>query len=170
MSELVSIAQGEVQPASGHSQVIDWSYDIQTREFECDQKGMMSAFGLKKPISGLDELLEHMLLGQQDAAREKIAQIERHGGHGNLSCCLMPNEAMLVHVDMSFERLNDHIVQGTVIPQLTITGSEELAKILETIFDLPNVGILIADQDTRILGCNRAFEQQMGTKIAISSV
>ena len=54
MSELVSIAQGEVQPASGHSQVIDWSYDIQTREFECDQKGMMSVFGLKKPISGLD--------------------------------------------------------------------------------------------------------------------
>ncbi len=158
----MSIAQGEVQPASGHSQVIDWSYDIQTREFECDQKGMMSAFGLKKPISGLDELLEHMLLGQQDAAREKIAQIERHGGHGNLSCCLMPNEAMLVHVDMSFERLNDHIVQGIVIPQLTITDSEELAKILETIFDLPNVGILIADQDTRILGCNRAFEQQMG--------
>lgn len=162
MSELLSIAQGEVQPASGHSQVIDWSYDIETREFECDQKGMMAAFGLKKPISGLDDLLEHMLLGQQDVAREKIAQIERDGGHGNLSCCLMPNEAMLVHVDMSFERLNDHIVQGNVIPQLSITGCEELAKILETIFDLPNVGILVADQETRILGCNRAFEQQMG--------
>lgn len=162
MSELLSIAQGEVQPASGHSQVIDWSYDIQTRKFECDQKGMMAAFGLKKPISGLDDLLEHMLLGQQDVAREKIAQIERDGGHGNLSCCLMPNEAMLVHVDMSFERLNDHIVQGNVIPQLSITGCEELAKILETIFDLPNVGILVADQETRILGCNRAFEQQMG--------
>lgn len=162
MSELLSIAQGEVQPASGHSQVIDWSYDIQTREFECDQNGMMAAFGLKKPIGGLDDLLEHMLLGQQDVAREKIAQIERDGGHGNLSCCLMPNEAMLVHVDMSFERLNDHIVQGNVIPQLSITGCEELAKILETIFDLPNVGILVADQETRILGCNRAFEQQMG--------
>ncbi|WP_434528197.1 EAL domain-containing protein [Vibrio sp. K4] len=162
MSELLSIAQGEVQPTSGRSQVIDWSYDIQTREFECDQKGMMAAFGLKKPISGLDDLLEHMLLGQQDVAREKIAQIERDGGHGNLSCCLMPNEAMLVHVDMSFERLNEHIVQGNVIPQLSITGCEELAKILETIFDLPNVGILVADQETRILGCNRAFEQQMG--------
>ncbi|MFN1515213.1 EAL domain-containing protein [Vibrio owensii] len=162
MRELLSIAQGEVQPASGHSQVIDWSYDIETREFECDQNGMMAAFGLKKPISGLDDLLEHMLLGQQDVAREKIAQIERDGGHGNLSCCLMPNEAMLVHVDMSFERLNDHIVQGNVIPQLSITGCEELAKILETIFDLPNVGILVADQETRILGCNRAFEQQMG--------
>ncbi|NOI71793.1 EAL domain-containing protein [Vibrio owensii] len=162
MSELLSIAQGEVQPASGHSQVIDWSYDIKTREFECDQNGMMAAFGLKKPISGLDDLFEHMLLGQQDVAREKIAQIERDGGHGNLSCCLMPNEAMLVHVDMSFERLNDHIVQGNVIPQLSITGCEELAKILETIFDLPNVGILVADQETRILGCNRAFEQQMG--------
>lgn len=162
MSELLSIAQGEVQPTSGHSQVIDWSYDIQTREFECDQKGMMAAFGLKKPISGLDDLLEHMLLGQQDVAREQIAKIERDGGHGNLSCCLMPNEAMLVHVDMSFERLNDHIVQGNVIPQLSITGCEELAKILETIFDLPNVGILVADQETRILGCNCAFEQQMG--------
>ncbi|CAH1541883.1 conserved hypothetical protein [Vibrio owensii] len=162
MSELLSIAQGEVQPASGHSQVIDWSYDIETREFECDQKGMMAAFGLKKPISGLDDLLEHMLLGQQDLAREKIAQIERDGGHGNLSCCLMPNEAVLVHVDMSFERLNERIVQGNVIPQLSITGCEELAKILETIFDLPNVGILVADQETRILGCNRAFEQQMG--------
>lgn len=162
MSELLSIAQGEVKPTSGHSQVIDWSYDIETREFECDQNGMMAAFGLKKPISGLDDLLEHMLLGQQDVAREKIAQIERDGGHGNLSCCLMPSEAMLVHVDMSFERLNDHIVQGNVIPQLSITGCEELAKILETIFDLPNVGILVADQETRILGCNRAFEQQMG--------
>ncbi|MCV5373566.1 PAS domain-containing protein, partial [Escherichia coli] len=72
------------------------------------------------------------------------------------------NDAKLIHVTMSFEKLNERIVQGTIIPQLTITGCEELAKILETIFDLPNVGVLVADEDTRILGCNRAFELQMG--------
>ncbi|ENP8340862.1 EAL domain-containing protein [Vibrio harveyi] len=162
MSEVLSIAQGEVHPASGQHQIIEWSYDIYTREFECDQRGMMSIFGLKEPLKGLDDLFDHMLLGQQGAAREKVSQVELNGGHGSLSCCLMPNESMLVHVDLSFELLNDHVVQGMVIPQLSITGCEELAKILETIFDLPNVGILVADQETRILGCNRAFEQQMG--------
>ncbi len=75
---------------------------------------------------------------------------------------MMLKNVNLVHVTISFERLNKRIIQGTIIPQLTITGCEELAKILETIFDLPNVGVLVADEDTRILGCNRAFELQMG--------
>ncbi|MFX4053965.1 hypothetical protein ACJB0U_11185, partial [Streptococcus suis] len=86
----------------------------------------------------------------------RILEVELLGGQGRFSCCMMLNEARLIHVTISFEKLNERIVQGSIIPQLTITGCEELAKILETIFDLPNVGVLVADEDTRILGCNRA--------------
>lgn len=103
-----------------------------------------------------------MLLGQGDSAKRHILDVEQNGGHGKFSGCLMLDNDRLVHVALSFECLNGHIVQGAIIPQLSITGCEELAKILETIFDLPNVGVLVADQDTRILGCNPAFEQQMG--------
>lgn len=162
MSESLTIAQGQVQHAANHTQVVEWSYDIYTREFECDQPSMTNAFGFKRPINSLDELLQYMLMGQQEACRQRIADVEFMGGQGHFSCCLMPNDAKLIHVTMSFEKLNERIVQGTIIPQLTITGCEELAKILETIFDLPNVGVLVADEDTRILGCNRAFELQMG--------
>ncbi|TOA15636.1 EAL domain-containing protein [Vibrio parahaemolyticus] len=162
MSESLTIAQGQVQHAANHTQVVEWSYDIYTREFECDQPSMANAFGFKRPINSLDELLQYMLMGQQEACRQRIADVEFMGGQGHFSCCLMPNDAKLIHVTMSFEKLNERIVQGTIIPQLTITGCEELAKILETIFDLPNVGVLVADEDTRILGCNRAFELQMG--------
>lgn len=51
MSELLTIAQGQVQHAANHTQVVEWSYDIYTREFECDQPSMANAFGFKRPIN-----------------------------------------------------------------------------------------------------------------------
>ncbi|HHF3121948.1 TPA: EAL domain-containing protein [Vibrio diabolicus] len=162
MSDSTTIAHEKVQPTSNLTPVIEWSYKIDTREFECDQQGMANAFGLNTPVTCLDDLFEHMLMGQQKTLRQRILEVELLGGQGRFSCCMMLNEARLIHVTISFEKLNERIVQGSIIPQLTITGCEELAKILETIFDLPNVGVLVADEDTRILGCNRAFELQMG--------
>ncbi|KOF29244.1 sensor domain-containing phosphodiesterase [Vibrio alginolyticus] len=162
MSESTTTVHPKMQTTSSLTPVIEWSYDIDTREFECDQQGMAKAFGISTPVTSLNNLLDHMLMGQQETLKQRILEVELFGGRGRFSCCMMLKNVNLVHVTISFERLNKRIIQGTIIPQLTITGCEELAKILETIFDLPNVGVLVADEDTRILGCNRAFELQMG--------
>lgn len=162
MSESTTTVHPKMQTTSSLTPVIEWSYDIDTREFECDQQGMAKAFGISTPITSLNNLFDHMLMGQQETLKQRILEVELFGGRGRFSCCMMLKNVNLVHVTISFERLNKRIIQGTIIPQLTITGCEELAKILETIFDLPNVGVLVADEDTRILGCNRAFELQMG--------
>ncbi|EME9803292.1 EAL domain-containing protein [Vibrio alginolyticus] len=162
MSESTTTVHPKMQTTSSLTPVIEWSYDIDTREFECDQQGMAKAFGISTPITSLNNLFDHMLMGQQETLKQRILEVELFGGRERFSCCMMLKNVNLVHVTISFERLNKRIIQGTIIPQLTITGCEELAKILETIFDLPNVGVLVADEDTRILGCNRAFELQMG--------
>ncbi|MGC0282564.1 EAL domain-containing protein [Vibrio alginolyticus] len=162
MSESTTTVHPKMQTTSSLTPVIEWSYDIDTREFECDQQGMANAFGISTPVTSLNNLFDHMLMGQQETLKQRILEVELFGGRGRFSCCMMLKNVNLVHVTISFERLNKRIIQGTIIPQLTITGCEELAKILETIFDLPNVGVLVADEDTRILGCNRAFELQMG--------
>ncbi|MBS9942868.1 EAL domain-containing protein [Vibrio alginolyticus] len=162
MSESTTTVHPKMQTTSSLTPVIEWSYDIDTREFECDQQGMAKAFGISTPITSLNNLFDHMLMGQQETLKQRILEVGLFGGRGRFSCCMMLKNVNLVHVTISFERLNKRIIQGTIIPQLTITGCEELAKILETIFDLPNVGVLVADEDTRILGCNRAFELQMG--------
>ncbi|EAS75183.1 sensor domain-containing phosphodiesterase [Vibrio alginolyticus] len=162
MSESTTTVHPKMQTTSSLTPVIEWSYDIDTREFECDQQGMAKAFGISTPVTSLNNLFDHMLMGQQETLKQRILEVELFGGRGRFSCCMMLKNVNLVHVTISFERLNKRIIQGTIIPQLTITGCEELATILETIFDLPNVGVLVADEDTRILGCNRAFELQMG--------
>ncbi|EPN8544421.1 MULTISPECIES: EAL domain-containing protein [Vibrio] len=162
MSESTTTVHPKMQTTSSLTPVIEWSYDIDTREFECDQQGMAKAFGISTPVTSLNNLFDHMLMGQQETLKQRILEVELFGGRGRFSCCMTLKNVNLVHVTISFERLNKRIIQGTIIPQLTITGCEELAKILETIFDLPNVGVLVADEDTRILGCNRAFELQMG--------
>ncbi len=51
MSEVLSIAQGEVHPASGQHQIIEWSYDIYTREFECDNEDDVH-IRLKRALKG----------------------------------------------------------------------------------------------------------------------
>ncbi len=167
MSESTTTVHPKMQTTSSLTPVIEWSYDIDTREFECDQQGMAKAFGISTPVTSLNNLFDHMLMGQQETLKQRILEVELFGGRGRFSCCMMLKNVNLVHVTISFERLNKRIIQGTIIPQLTITGCEELAKILETIFDLPNVGVLVADEDTRILGCNRAFELQMGYQTEI---
>lgn len=109
-----------------------------------------------------------MLMGQQEACRQRIVDVEFMGGQGHFSCCLMPNDAKLIHVTMSFEKLNERIVQGTIIPQLTITGCEELAKILETIFDLPTSAYSLPMKTRVFLVAIVPLSFRWAIKIAIS--
>jgi PAS domain S-box-containing protein len=119
---------------------------------------MDRVFGFKS----FDEMMDHMLMEQREVLQQQIVEVALLGGEGHFSCCIARNETDLVCVTMSFENLDDQTVKGSVIPMMNITGGDEQAKILETFFDLPNVGVLIADENTNILGCNRAFERQMG--------
>ncbi|CDT90028.1 hypothetical protein VDIAB_220125 [Vibrio diabolicus] len=83
MSDSTTIAHEKVQPTSNPTPVIEWSYKIDTRKFECDQLGMANAFGLNTPVTCLDDLFEHMLMGQQETLRQRILEVELLGGQGS---------------------------------------------------------------------------------------
>nr|WP_241214310.1 PAS domain S-box protein [Vibrio alfacsensis] len=162
MAKLLATAQGDVHVTPEGSRAIEWYYDTDTCEFVADQQQIMSAFHLPHPINGIDDLLKHSRTSQIEEIKQKIVDSETSEEDGFLSCCLMPNPGVLVLVDIRFERLNDHEIRGILIPQVCISGLEDIANILDTVFDLPNVGISVADQNLCIIGCNSAFQYQMG--------
>ncbi|MGI9896825.1 EAL domain-containing protein [Vibrio natriegens] len=158
MRDSAKIALGRVQPKLNHTTVIEWSYNHCTREYECDQRSMDEVFGFQS----FEDMLDQMSSEQRENFQQQISEVDLLGGEGHFSCCLASNEIDLVCATMNFEKVNDCVVRGTVTPLMSIAGGGEQAKILETLFDLPNVGVLIADANANILGCNRAFELQMG--------
>ncbi|MDF2154253.1 EAL domain-containing protein [Vibrio sp. CAU 1672] len=162
MSEVLNMVHEEPSLRNNEASFINWSYRIDTQEFECDQQALMNQFRLDSAVESIEQLFDYIVLGQKDDARARLNKVKTQGGDDVFTCCIMPNESTLVHVECWFEKIDATYVQGTLIPQLSVRGSEELAGIIETIFELPNVGVLIADADTKILGCNAAFERQMG--------
>lgn len=89
MSESTTTVHPKMQTTSSLTPVIEWSYDIDTREFECDQQGMAKAFGISTPVTSLNNLFDHMLMGQQETLKQRILEVELFGGRGRFSCCMM---------------------------------------------------------------------------------
>ena len=162
MTEMLNMLQQAELTQRNASKVINWSLDLETLVFDCDRQALKDCCAIEEPIFSFEQLIDYMSKQQREDALNRFNRVKALGGEDGFSCCIVPKQDVLVHIDCCFEKINDAYIQGTLVPQLKLHGTEELAKILETIFKLPNVGVLVADEETKILGCNSAFERQMG--------
>ncbi|MGR4990029.1 EAL domain-containing protein [Vibrio rotiferianus] len=162
MTELLNTVSQSEPTLKSETKVINWSLNMDTQVFECDQQALMENCEIMAPLTCFEQLFDYMSQEQKEEASIRFSRVKALGGEEFFSCCIVPRPDVFIHIECRFEKINSSYIQGSLIPQIKVKGQQEQAKILETIFNLPNVGVLIADSETRILGCNAAFESQMG--------
>jgi len=142
--------------------LLDWTLDIETQVLAYDSDTVRELIHLTRPLDNFGNLLK-MMSGQCRKKFKAITEEVVKTGEGKfISCCLFPNEQELTYVEIYIELLNPRTFQGTLRPILTFPSRVEIANVFSAMFDNPHHGIIITDEDTRIIACNRYYEQQCG--------
>ncbi|WP_140417148.1 hypothetical protein, partial [Vibrio cholerae] len=77
-----------------------------------------------------------------------------------LNTLLVSAEKLVALVAFSVDEVSSQLVRGTITPLLIFHSGMESAFAFDALFDNDHHGVVITDDQTRILACNRYFEQQ----------
>ncbi|CAM3742600.1 EAL domain-containing protein [Vibrio aquimaris] len=139
-----------------------WQLDLTTQEFSCEPQAMKSLFGYSQPTISAKELLKRLPPAQRNKAREVLrAAISTHRVR-YFHCCIMTPDSLFSYVEFKITVEEHSLLKGTLLPCLVIPSDIVAAEIFYAMFENFHHGMLVTDEKTRILACNRHFEKSTG--------
>ena len=123
---------------------------------------MSSLFGCTQPSIAAKELLKLLPQAQRGKARAVFqAAIASHQTR-YFHCCVMTPNSLFSYVEFRITAESQSLLKGTVLPCLVIPSDVVAAELFYSMFENQHHGILVTDNKTRILACNRHFEKITG--------
>lgn len=151
-------------PTSVGYRSIAWSLNIETHEFICDQAVLNNLLSSKHSFTNIKDFLRYMTPSKAAEMKRCFKYVIETGESHHFNCSLVIAEQTLIYVEFLIERVSTVLLKGTVQPLMILGSIRELAKLFEDLFDNTHHGFMLTDQETRILACNRYFEQYSGFK------
>lgn len=149
------------QPLKPWNHIIDWRIDTSEQTFHCEAECCVW-FGFDSSPVPLSRLIQSVAAEQKKPVIETFKQVLASGKEQFLRCpILLPNHAFSL-VELFVEKISAHELQGTLTPLFTVTSQEEVAQVLYSVFENAHHGIVVTDEETRIIACNRYFERVTG--------
>lgn len=157
------VQSGVQQPSRWHKyKSYTWELDLVKQAFTCEPEAMSSLFGSSDPSIPAKELLKLLPPSQRDKARKVFqAAISTHKAR-YFHCCVMTPNSLFSYVEFRITAKSQSLLKGTVLPCLVIASDIVAAELFYSVFENPHHGMLVTDEKTRILACNRHFEKSTG--------
>lgn len=152
------------EPPVARYDAIDWSFNLTTSEFICDLKAANALFHSSVSIANIQELLLYMTPSKAAEMKRCFKYVIESGKSHALNCNLVILDQALTYVEIFIERTSLTQLQGTIRPLLKLESLQEVAKLFEGVFDNTHHGLILTDDQTRVLACNHYFEQHSGFK------
>ncbi|EKO3637772.1 EAL domain-containing protein [Vibrio metschnikovii] len=143
---------------------IAWSLNIETHEFICDQAMLNHLFSMQHSTTNIKDILRYMTPSKAAEMKRCFKYVIETGESHYFNCSLVIAEKTLIYVEFFIERISAVLLKGTIQPLIKLGSVRALAKLFEDLFDNTHHGFMLTDKDTRILACNRYFEQYSGFK------
>ncbi|MEZ9229925.1 EAL domain-containing protein [Vibrio amylolyticus] len=140
----------------------EWKLNLEKREFTFDKAPLESLLNARGLISSMDDVLSYMPPTQQNEVKDALVKVLKTGKSQYIDCIFMPKESGFVQIEIFMERPEKNVVCGTFRPLIGISSLSDICEVFQAVFDNQHHGILVTDSDTRILTCNRHFEQLKG--------
>lgn len=160
----MSVNVSTVQPQSIGLQTryepLDWCYQLASQHMDYDVVMWQSLVGNSRSITKPDDFLEYLPLTQREHAAGFFVQAD--SAPQSLNTLLVSAEKLVALVAFSVDEVSSQLVRGTITPLLIFHSGMESAFAFDALFDNDHHGVVITDDQTRILACNRYFEQQTG--------
>ncbi|WP_428774236.1 EAL domain-containing protein [Vibrio sp.] len=142
--------------------VLQWQYRLSTKQFQHDSDAFSQLLAPEKPLNSLYDILQYLTKKGQRSVKALMMDVVKNGGFQHANCSLLPNQDLIAYAELTFEKIEPDLIQGTLRPLILIPNQLAIANVFEAIFDNPHHGIILTDDETRILACNHYFEQQSG--------
>ncbi|HDZ9226581.1 TPA: EAL domain-containing protein [Vibrio cholerae] len=139
---------------------LDWCYQLASQHMDYDVVMWQSLVGNSRSITKPDDFLEYLPLTQREHAAGFFVQAG--SAPQSLNTLLVSAEKLVALVAFSVDEVSSQLVRGTITPLLIFHSGMESAFAFDALFDNDHHGVVITDDQTRILACNRYFEQQTG--------
>ena len=156
--EKLGIGQPNVSPHT----LFDWKLNLVNKEFECDFVALNLLFKPNQMIRHYSDVINLMPAAFQSKLKMAMKKTLSSEEGQFVSCCLSTEEGILTYVEIYMEIEAPHVLKGTIRPLFTFTSRSEIANIFGTLFESSQYGIVVTDEETRIIACNRYYEKQSG--------
>lgn len=153
-------AQSQISGSQPRYIPVDWCYQVTSQHMDYDVVMWQSLVGEHCPISKPDDFLEYLPLTQREHAARFLAQANT--APQSVNSLLVSSEKLVALVAFTVEEVSSQIISGSITPLLIFHSGMESAFAFDALFDNSHHGVVITDEQTRILACNRYFEQQTG--------
>ncbi|MGY3569389.1 EAL domain-containing protein [Vibrio paucivorans] len=140
----------------------DWSLNTVDKSFLFEPGSFINALAFERPIKNVNDLLSHVSDDEKVGILDVVKRLSKSGGAEYLSCCVRPNNNYVVYTELYIERLDKHTIQGTVRQMLVLPNGDQMTNVFLALFENSHHGVVITDEQTRILTCNQYFENQTG--------
>ncbi|ELI0348619.1 EAL domain-containing protein [Vibrio vulnificus] len=141
---------------------IAWQLNLDSKEFHADENAFVTVFGLGRNILHAEEVLKRLTPSQRQIAIDTFRHVMKSGESQVFRCCIISPLERVHFVEFYVEKKNSQTLVGTLTPLLTIESCMQVAEVFYSLFENPHHGVLITDENTRILVCNQYFEQTTG--------
>lgn len=143
-----------------------WTWQLATNEFQIDQNALKIACEIEKDIKTIEDFV--LLFSQQD--KETLVNLLKSAHEGNspspVKVSLGHNEFAMTACIVSATMLNKDVAAGYLQFLNVLPPQEELSSIASQFFENARHGLLVTDQDTKIITCNAYFENSSGYKLS----
>ncbi|MCK6261873.1 EAL domain-containing protein [Vibrio sp. ZSDE26] len=140
----------------------EWYLDLDKRKFDFDKDVIEQLLAAKGQVSSLDDILDYMPPHQRDEVKNALVRVLRSGDSESITCTLMPKSDGFIQLEISMEKPKKNAVCGTFRPLIGLSNIKDICEVFQALFENKYQGIIITDAETRILSCNRYFEQLKG--------
>ncbi|WGW01587.1 EAL domain-containing protein [Vibrio sp. YMD68] len=163
-SEVPDVGVLETNSVFDASAVYEWYLNLDKREFDFDKKELEGLLNASNSISSMDDILEYMPGTQRRDLKDALVRVLKTGVSEYVNCTLMPKGTGFIQVEVYMEKPEKNAISGTFRPLIGLTSMDDLCEVFQILFENTHHGIVVTDSETRILTCNRYFEQLKGFK------
>ncbi|RSD32120.1 EAL domain-containing protein [Vibrio pectenicida] len=157
------VIPGSIQSSRWHKyKSYVWQLDLVKQEFSCDPEAMSSLFGYSQSSIAAKKLLKLLPKAQRCKARAVFKSVIASHKPRYFHCCVMTPNSLFSYVEFRITAESQSLLKGTVLPCLVIPSGVVAAELFYSMFENQHHGMLVTDNKTRILACNRHFEKTTG--------
>ncbi|MGF1753480.1 EAL domain-containing protein [Vibrio makurazakiensis] len=148
--------------SGSHYPIVDWTLNLENQKLEYDVSLINELLNLTSPLQKYSDVLKLVTKQCRRQLKQKIEEVLDTGEPRFVTCCVFPNGQIFSYVEIYIEMLSPSVLQGTLRPMFSISSKSEVANIFGAMFENSHHGIIITDEQTRIIACNSYYEQQSG--------
>ena len=142
---------------------IDWVWDIQQHKLQIDKAQLERLLSIRLPNISGNLLLSYLSYEDQCELSSMINAAAHDQQPRVYACCMNVQDGRACWVLLSFSASQPGVVAGQLTPMLCLcSDSITVSHLLSQLLDIPECGVIVADDNGRILQCNSLLLSQTG--------